>query len=224
MVDDARTGPQRQDIPQTQGANNDRGATISIWIPISFGATGFFIGFVAGLSSSPVVKELLPLIFGVIAGGGGFFAKVHEQQSRIIGISLAALAVMASAGIVQGIVIRDASSWHDFWLGKTSPREAIIGDADRQDDLKRYITLLDLQRNLKQSGLNVPEQQRVIDLALRSSDLSVIEDASRKISENGSRPRLFDTIPALAQTEVLPATTIDRVMREQISNTHKDGE
>jgi len=53
---------------------SDQRGRISVWVPIAFALTGLLIGFVTGLSETPVVGTLLPLLFTLIGGGAGFFA------------------------------------------------------------------------------------------------------------------------------------------------------
>jgi hypothetical protein len=206
--EEPRVSP-KEDPEQRQAI--DLSGRISIWVPVAFACTGFLIGFVTGLSSSPVVKQLLPLVFGVIAGGGGFFARVRTDQSRTIGVSITLLALLASIGIVQGIVIRDNSSWRDFWLGKPAPDALRIGDSDRQD-LKRYVAVLKLRDALQRTGLDPVERQRILDLASHTNDLTPIEDAASQFSNINRQQIFLNEVPALANQAPTPSQR-DTVLR-----------
>lgn len=43
---------------------------------------GLLIGFVAGLSMTPVVGTMLPLLFAAIGGGAGFFLTRNPELTR----------------------------------------------------------------------------------------------------------------------------------------------
>lgn len=64
---------------QTEEKPHRRITSISWWVPISFATTGLLIGFVAGESQTAIVGTLLPLLFGVVGGGAGFFAVQRSQ-------------------------------------------------------------------------------------------------------------------------------------------------
>jgi hypothetical protein len=55
------------------------------WFLISFTLTGFAAGYFMGMSETPVVATLLPLLFGLIGGGGVIFlvkADLSQSASR----------------------------------------------------------------------------------------------------------------------------------------------
>ncbi|HEY1253167.1 MAG TPA: hypothetical protein VGF01_00150, partial [Terracidiphilus sp.] len=118
---------------------------ISFWMPISYGCTGFLIGFTTGLSNTPVVKELLPLLFGLISGGAGFFAVSKARYSRKIGLCLTSLTLMAVLGVVQGIVVRLGSSWANFW----NPHATVDIPFAAQDSVTKYAALVALRTHLE---------------------------------------------------------------------------
>jgi hypothetical protein len=94
---------------------------LSLWVPVSFAVTGLLIGFVAGQSSSPVVGTLLPLLFGVIGGGVGFFSVKQTEGSQTIGISLTLLSALCLAGVIHGIHLRSQTPLRCFWATCVEP-------------------------------------------------------------------------------------------------------
>src|SRR5664279_4047349 len=93
----------------------------SIWIPLAFGSMGLLIGFFAGLSLTPVVGILIPLLFTAIGGGAGLFLNRKPEHSREIGTSLAALAVLTLVGGIWGIHLRTATPWKCMLIGCSRP-------------------------------------------------------------------------------------------------------
>src|SRR5712692_4945045 len=88
---------------------------VSMWVPVAFTLTGFVIGSVTGLSLTPVIGTLLPLLFGLIGGGAGFFAITKAEHSRIVGVSLALFSLMCLFGDMMGIHLRQGTPWRCFW-------------------------------------------------------------------------------------------------------------
>ncbi len=52
------------------------------WYALAFISMGMAVGFITGASSSPVVTTLVPLLFSLIAGGGGFYLLKTDKISR----------------------------------------------------------------------------------------------------------------------------------------------
>lgn len=86
---------------------NESPKIFSAWFPIGFGTTGLLIGFVAGLSQTPVVGTLIPLLFTFIGGGSGLIVVRKPEHSRQVGVALASLAFMCIAGSIWGIHLRE---------------------------------------------------------------------------------------------------------------------
>jgi hypothetical protein len=65
------------------------------WFLIGFGLVGLAVGYLAGSSNSPVLSTLLPLLFGLIGGAGGFYLSGVDfslpqtlARLRLLGIAL----------------------------------------------------------------------------------------------------------------------------------------
>lgn len=79
-----------------------------IWFWVGIGCLGVAIGYFVGLSQSPVIATLLPLLFGLIGGSSGFLvARIKDNDSQsiknvkysCIAIVVFSIAVMVSSFI-----------------------------------------------------------------------------------------------------------------------------
>src|SRR5262245_16960366 len=78
--------------------------SLSVWIWVAFGTMGLLIGFVAGLSLTPVVGTILPLLFAAIGGGAGFFLTRKPENSREVSISITLMASMCLLGGIWAFI------------------------------------------------------------------------------------------------------------------------
>jgi hypothetical protein len=181
--------PEKADVPEHPRIPTN--GQISIWVPVSFAATGFLIGFTTGLSSSPVVKAFLPLVFGLVTGGAGFYATTRIRLSRMIGISLTALALMAVVGIIEGIIIRNDSSWKEFWTHRQSgPATIPMSSPKNKDELDKYAALIELRSTLGQIAVPVSEQSQILAAAslLQGSEIRQIDVNLKSVDSKGPAP------------------------------------
>lgn len=127
---------------------------------ISF--VGFIIGFIAGLSSSPVVSTLLTLIFTVIAGSGGLYIgkvdfndKYLKYKMKFMGIALVLFSTFVFISLVIGISIRTktpiinlfTTNSHHFKNSKEFDFNIITNDPNLLLDLfilKKKLDLIDV--------------------------------------------------------------------------------
>ena len=154
--------------------DEQRKSSISPWVPISFGTTGLLIGFVAGQSTTPIVGTLLPLLFGIIGGGAGFFAVQKSERSLIVGISLTALTSMCLFGVVEGARLRLQTPWHCV-LSICSESPVISAKLDlppEQIDQEKLLLLLSVKVHLQQGAFDTKDSERVFRIA---KDASVAE-------------------------------------------------
>jgi hypothetical protein len=87
------------------------------WYGLGCALLGFLIGITAGLSESPIVAVLVPLLFALLSGGGGFYvAKADlskpEEKGRMatLGKLLSVFSVLALIGALYGALIRTGAS------------------------------------------------------------------------------------------------------------------
>src|SRR5262245_6237407 len=84
-----------------------------IYYGVAFALLGLCVGLFAGLSQSPVIGVLLPLLFGLIGGANGFYlARIDfkdEQERRRLGLlgwMLSIFLIFVLAGSFYGILVR----------------------------------------------------------------------------------------------------------------------
>src|SRR5215831_1164244 len=103
------------------GLMTDDHKTFSSWVIIAFGIIGLLVGLVAGMSLTPIVGTMLPLLFAVIGGGVGFFASTKPEQSKKIGVAVTLLSILCLFGTLYGVRLRQGLAWRCFFL--TCPDE-----------------------------------------------------------------------------------------------------
>lgn len=146
-------------------------ARMSTWVVVAFATTGLLIGFVVGLSHTPVVRGLLPLLFSVIGGGAGFFAVTRVESSRQIGLALAALSTMALFGVLQGIVIRDAITWRELFAG---PKDVVL-PVNVTSNPQRYARVLAIKLRMQRLDASPQELQAITEAAATSKDDDLVQ-------------------------------------------------
>lgn len=163
---------------------------LSVWVIIAFAITGLLIGLVTGLSYTPVVRGLLPLLFAVIGGGAGFFSVKRIENSRAIGLALAALSMMALAGVLEGIVIRNGITWRELIGGRTE----VVFPASVKGDAQRYARSLVLKLKLQRLNSSPREIREFMEAIAASKDEDLV--------------KVEDTISSLERA-VFPANILD---------------
>jgi hypothetical protein len=78
-----------------------------MWIPLGFGALGFLIGNLVGLSSTPIVKQVVGLLFA-FAGGSvlAFIRKLKAQDRKTAGAAIFALSLACTLGLYIGVLTK----------------------------------------------------------------------------------------------------------------------
>ena len=163
---------------------------MSISVVVAFAITGLLIGFVTGLSHTPVVRGLLPLLFGVIGGGAGFFAVTKVEDSGPIGMALAALSMIALVGVMEGIVVRDGITWRELFAG----RAEITLPASMKGSAQRYTRVLAIKLRMQRLDANPQEIRDLMEAVATAKDEDLVQ---------------VETTVLSLERSVLPATTVD---------------
>ena len=120
---------------------------------LSLGAT---TGFLVGLSWSPVVGILLPLLFGALGGTGVIYSAQLDflrPQTRDAAVRVAIMVVALSIGIIAGVMQGMNYRWADqFW---PEPLAAVRGDAN-------FLGWVLLDARLRQVGLTRDQRADVL--------------------------------------------------------------
>lgn len=147
-----------------------------IYYGVAFALLGLCVGVFAGLSHSPVIGVLLPLLFGLIGGANGIYlARVdltNEQDRRrlsLVGCMLSVFLIFVLAGSFYGILVRTGSG-----LSALSPRLQLADDATIRPvalpdlealDAGTALELALLRYRLRVLGADVQEQQAILAAA-----------------------------------------------------------
>jgi hypothetical protein len=163
------TQPAKSDHQHTR---NDRNLH-SRWLSAGFAATGLLIGLVAGLSETPVVGTLIPLLFTIIGGGSGFFVVKRPEQSRQVGVALVSLASMCILGSIWGIHLRQGVPIKCFVTICSSvsyePTSAMRLPPDLPDRKRNAVELAGfavLRSELEMMKLSKDERERIYKAAV----------------------------------------------------------
>jgi len=147
---------------------------ISAWVRVAFAVIGFLIGFAAGLSATPVVGTILPLLFAVIGGGAGLFLSKAPHNSKEIGISVALLAMMCLAGSVWGIHLRTASGLRCFITLCAEPTEQYADEIKiptDENDPEVIANLIAIRADLLRISVPQKDRKRLYELARQGLDV-----------------------------------------------------
>jgi hypothetical protein len=141
---------------------------------LGIAAVGFTMGIFAGLSSSPVVAVLLPLLFGLLGGAGGLYlgiANLADDSTpwrfRAIGTALLALTIPLTIAAMYASVVRTGSPWSSFLLVRRQASAEMPSLRGMSADAA--LELLLLRRKLDMLGVKPDEQKLVLETA--SQDL-----------------------------------------------------
>lgn len=140
------------------------------WFYTGIGVIGFAVGLTTGLSNSPVVAALLPLLFAMMGGIGGIeLARADTTTStgreRVQRFGRAAVTFGCSflVALAFGMATRSPEGWGSIWPGKdkSAPQIAAHRDQFVADDIE----LLLLRRKLLGLGASVDEQSWILGSA-----------------------------------------------------------
>jgi hypothetical protein len=151
------------------------------WYLCGLLVVGFVAGFFAGLSQTPVVGVLLPLLFALVGGTGGLYlananfdSTVGLHRMSLLGRALCAFSLACLAGAGGGIIVRVVPS-------HLSSNSESIGQAIGEEALKlkpdEVLQLLALRERLSLLGLSWEESKNVLKIAVGE-----INDATRAVS------------------------------------------
>ena len=106
----------------------------TVWILISLATSGLVVGWLTGLSESPVAGVVLPLILALIAGAGGFHFASKRQETisardslRRTAQATAVFMLCCALGLHLGIVARTTTD--------KSAEDPDYCDGDRHEDI-----------------------------------------------------------------------------------------
>jgi hypothetical protein len=142
---------------------------------------GIAAGLFAGMSTSPVVAVLLPLVFGVLGGGTGLYLGAVDlgkpastQKIRLLGMTVVALMVALIPSTLYGVLVRTGASVRSLVPGATATGQSL--DIPPGTDPVQPLELLLLRKRLQLLGATDAEQREVLALARASSARAATRD------------------------------------------------
>jgi hypothetical protein len=176
------------------------------WFLCGFSLLGLSVGYFAGSSNSPVIGVIVPLLFGLVGGGGGFYLAGAELSSpgtalrlRFLGIALTAFIVPLLAGSVYGVLLRTGLGISSFVPSMFVPAPAPLTSLEKQNT-HEAIQLVLTRARLRALKATDAEQQIILDRIIK-------EQAAFETARNPARTlnslaalidRLVDSAPRAA--------------------------
>lgn len=158
---------------QNQGAPRPFPAPFALY-GLALALLGLAVGLFAGLSRSPIVGVLLPLLFGLIGGAGGLYltrADLDSETGRrrvgLIGLMITILLVFTIGGAIYGMLVRTGSDFAALIPGiavEDDPRAGIGVDLDELEPAAA-LELAALRHRLTQLGASPSEVAQILKSA-----------------------------------------------------------
>jgi len=144
------------------------------WYLGGLACVGVAVGLFAGLSYTPIVATLLPIVFGLVAAGGGYYFSnqvVDPARARLLGFGLIAFVVPTIVAVLIGISIRTQVGIFDMRPRLFTPapsRVAEVAKVDAGDRSAEYIVrLAQLRSRLVALGSTTEEVNAALSSATK---------------------------------------------------------
>jgi hypothetical protein len=139
------------------------------WYLMGFAGIGLLTGLFTGMSNSPVVATLLPLLFSLIVGTGGaylasadFRSELGRLRFRLIGVALTSFSVTCLAASLYGVSLRTGSTLYEFLPFRTADSDpAPLPDPSRLPPA-HAMRLAILRAELEAIGVPTKEQSLLL--------------------------------------------------------------
>jgi hypothetical protein len=156
----------------------------ALWYLVGLASFGVAIGFFAGLSSTPIVAVLLPLIFGLIGGAGGFYlaqAEISSDQGkvrlRLLGQALAVFSMAVVVATAYAVLVRTGQGVTSLLPAIDTPQAPVKEAFDfRGIAPDRSLALVALRKRLQVLGATSEEQEQVLGTVAHGFSQSDISD------------------------------------------------
>jgi hypothetical protein len=140
------------------------------WHAVGFGCLGLAIGVLGGLSRSPVVATLLPLLFGLVSGASGVYVARAELTSNAgrarlaeLGKVLTIFSLAVVAGSLYGVLLRTGAPASAL-IPHSSLEEPARFEAGTGISLEDRLRLVGMRTRLRLLGAEKAEQERILTL------------------------------------------------------------
>jgi len=205
VTDSGAEVPSPEDIP----SNESEARKSAIWIAISVIATGALVGWLTGLSESPVAGIILPLIIALVAGAGGFqlaskspVSRPEHRSVRLTAQSTVLFVLACAVGLHFGILVRSRPT------PRRVPETTLLSEADAQ--------MLTPEKALRFVAI----EKRLLLLGVDGSAVKKLRDkfvthTSRQVPSSSTHPPTLADLDQLesAIKDVIPALENARLLR-----------
>lgn len=149
------------------------------WFLAGFSLLGLCVGYFAGNSNTPVIGVVLPLLFGLVGGAGGFYlsgadlsAPTTALRLRFLGVALTGFILTVLVGSAYGVLLRTglgvASFFPSTLFVSGPPRDlAPLGEKNARE----AVQLVLMRARLQALGATEAEQRIILD--------RIVEDQAR---------------------------------------------
>lgn len=141
------------------------------WFLAGFALLGLCVGYFAGNSRTPVIGVVLPLLFGLVGGAGGFYlsgadlsAPTTSLRLRFLGVALTGFILMVLVGSAYGVLLRTGLGVASFFpstLFVSGPSRdlPLLGEKKAHE----AVQLVLMRARLQALGASEAEQRIILD-------------------------------------------------------------
>jgi hypothetical protein len=195
------------------------------WFYLGTSMLALIVGVLIGVSSSPVVAVVVPLLFALLSAGGGLYiilgkdaeaevtSRARVQRAAFMGKQLVSFALGVGLGLWCGVWAKVHGN--DLWAA--SPESTIVGLSF--SDTRALVGLLELDRRLQNAGVQHAERMRLLSqlnaainartdkakAALADSDSEALEELLKNLPESkpseSGVPDFVATDPEIVQKQ-----------------------
>ena len=201
------------------------------WFYAALVLLGTYIGLSIGLSASPVIAVVVPLLFSLIAGGSGFYAArsdLTQQAGRRKANQLGCMLIFFTAPIliasIYGVLVRTGADFAAFWPFFKERRVESAYSLTPQDiqaqGLDGALEIAALRYRLRHLGASEDEISTMEKFALSSAvtpaTVASVAAAFREISIKAAQSRETMTDDIVKKIPANKIQNLDSVLNQLI--------
>lgn len=142
-------------------------------------AMALVIGLLSGVSASPVVAVIIPLLFSAVTAGGAVYAfnaneNVAASRKTFLGINT----LLFSVGFLLGLWLGVAAKFNpsSVWPGIGKP--TFIYSELQHADVTTLVALIELERRMIDTGTNASVRKEILE--------EIVESINKRKGEDGT--------------------------------------
>ncbi len=193
---DAKSGDKSVESPPKESTMS---AAIR-WYWAGMGTVGLAIGFFAGMSASPIVATLLPLLFGLLGGASGLFISRADTElkdthfkTKALGVSFIFFSVPLLLSSVYGVLIRTQNPISELVPTFHSSEEvASFATIPEGESAKRMFEMVEVRARMVALGATKEEQKWVLRAMNDRRCQADLHDIRRRVFDISRNCRRID--------------------------------